>query len=156
MHEEIIELLPYKSSFLFVDHISALSADGITAEFTLKENSFFYEDHFINNPVTPGAIITEIMAQCGLVAFGIYLLKNENKEMKMQENNFFPLLTSVEISFLKKVLPGEKVVVISKKIYFRFNKLKCFVEMQNQHGETIAKGNFSGIIQQADLNKIQG
>jgi len=153
MHEDIIELLPYKSSFLFVDNISALSVDGITAEYTLKENSFFYEDHFINNPVTPGAIITEIMAQCGLVALGIYLLKNENK---MQENNYFPLLTSVDISFLKMVLPGEKVVVISKKIYFRFNKLKCFVEMKDQLGETIAKGNFSGIIQQADLKNKQG
>ncbi|MEO7211066.1 MAG: hydroxymyristoyl-ACP dehydratase [Chitinophagaceae bacterium] len=153
MHEEIIELLPYKSSFKFVDHISALSTEGITAEYTLKKDAFFYEDHFVNNPVTPGAIITEIMAQCGLVAFGIYLLKDEHK---IQENNYFPLLTSVDISFLKMVLPGEKVVIISKKIYFRFNKLKCFVEMQNQHGETIAKGNFSGIIQQADLKKLQG
>ena len=151
MHEEIIELLPYKSSFLFVDNISALSADGITAEYTLNENSFFYEDHFVNNPVTPGAIITEIMAQCGLVAFGIYLLKNENK---MQENNYFPLLTSVEISFLKMVLPGEKVMVISKKIFFRFNKLKCFVKMKNQQGETIAKGNFSGMIRIADKKII--
>jgi len=151
MHEDIIELLPYKSSFLFVDTISALSVDGITAEYTLKENSFFYEDHFINNPVTPGAIITEIMAQCGLVAFGIYLLKNENK---MQENNYFPLLTSVEISFLKMVLPGEKVMVISKKIFFRFNKLKCFVKMKNQQGETIAKGNFSGMIRIADKKII--
>ncbi len=155
MHDDIIEFLPYKSSFLFVDHISALSADGITAEYTLRDNAFFYEDHFVNNPVTPGAIITEIMAQCGLVAFGIYLLKNEKKEMKLQESNYFPLLTSVDISFLKMVLPGEKVVVISKKIYFRFNKLKCFVEMQDQYGETIAKGNFSGIIQQADLKKLQ-
>ncbi len=152
MHEEIIQLLPYKSSFLFVDHISAISTEGITAEYTLRENAFFYEDHFINNPVTPGAIITEIMAQCGLVAFGIFLLKDEQDKMKMQEGDFFPLLTSVEISFLKMVLPGEKVKVISKKIYFRFNKLKCFVEMKDQHGVTIAKGNFAGIIQQTEKN----
>lgn len=150
MYEEIIQLLPYKSSFLFVDHISALSTEGIIAEYTLRKNAFYYEDHFINNPVTPGAIITEIMAQCGLVAFGIYLLKSEHKDLKMTEGNFFPLLTSVEISFLKMVLPGEKVNVISKKIYFRFNKLKCFVEMKDQNGETIAKGNFSGIIQQTE------
>ena len=152
MHEEIIQLLPYKSRFLFVDHISAISTEGITAEYTLRENAFFYEDHFINNPVTPGAIITEIMAQCGLVAFGIFLLKDEQDKMKMQEGDFFPLLTSIEISFLKMVLPGEKVKVISKKIYFRFNKLKCFVEMKDQHGVTIAKGNFAGIIQQTEKN----
>ena len=152
MHEEIIQLLPYKSSFLFVDHISAISTEGITAEYTLRENAFFYEDHFINNPVTPGAIITEIMAQCGLVAFGIFLLKDEQDKMKMQEGDFFHLLTTVEISFLKMVLPSEKVKVNSKKIYFRFNKLKCFVEMKDQHGVTIAKGNFAGIIQQTEKN----
>ena len=152
MHEEIIQLLPYKSSFLFVDHISAISTEGITAEYTLRENAFFYEDHFINNPVTPGAIITEIMAQCGLVAFGIFLLKDEQDKMKMQEGDFFLLLTSVEISFLKMVLPGEKVKVISKKIYFRSNKLKCFIEKKEQHGVTIAKGNFAGIIQQTEKN----
>ena len=99
MHEEIIQLLPYKSSFLFVDHISAISTEGITAEYTLRENAFFYEDHFINNPVTPGAIITEIMAQCGLVAFGIFLLKDEQDKMKMQEGDFFLYLLQLKFLF---------------------------------------------------------
>ena len=37
----------------------------------------------------------------------------------------FPLLTSTEVSFFKMVLPGEKVTVVSKKQYFRFNKLNA-------------------------------
>src|ERR1700760_4643364 len=98
MKSDIIAYLPYKSSFLFVDNITALDADGVTGDYTLNRNSFFYEDHFVNNPVTPGVIITEIMAQIGLVVLGIYLTKSGNtkEEVTMGENSF-PLFTSTEV-----------------------------------------------------------
>lgn len=147
MFDDIIQYLPYKSSFLFVDHISALDENGVTGDFTLNGNAFFYEDHFVNNPVTPGVIITEIMAQIGVVVLGIYLVKSGNikEEVKMDEHSF-PLLTSTDVSFFKMVLPGEKVTVTSKKLYFRFGKLKCAIEMRNEATELVAKGIFSGMI----------
>ena len=150
MYSDILAHLPYKSSFLFVDHISSLDEDGVTGDYTLKKNSSFYEDHFVNNPVTPGVIITEIMAQIGLVVLGIFLIVSENKETgaAMVEGSF-PLLTATDVSFFKMVLPGEKVTVSSKKQYFRFGKLKCQVEMHNEANELVAKGIFSGIIKSA-------
>jgi 3-hydroxyacyl-[acyl-carrier-protein] dehydratase len=147
MFNEILKYLPYKSAFLFVDHITALDEDGVTGDYTLKEDEYFYQDHFVNNPVTPGVIITEIMAQIGLVVLGIYLAKNENDKNGLEMNeNAFPLFTSTEVSFFKMVLPGEKVTVTSKKLYFRFGKLKCAIEMRNAAAELIAKGVFSGMI----------
>ena len=150
MYSDILAHLPYKSSFLFVDHISSLDEDGVTGDYTLKRESSFYEDHFVNNPVTPGVIITEIMAQIGLVVLGIFLIVSENKETgaAMVEGSF-PLLTATDVSFFKMVLPGEKVTVSSKKQYFRFGKLKCQVEMHNEANELVAKGIFSGIIKSA-------
>ncbi len=143
----IISLLPYKSSFLFVDAISALNAGGVTGEYTLKKESFFYEDHFPGNPITPGVIITEIMAQIGLVVLGVYLLMNDEEITGVvKSENSFPVFTETAVTFLKVVLPGEKVTVNSKKQYFRFGKLKCSVEMLNSAGDLIAKGVFSGII----------
>src|ERR1700742_3829999 len=151
MFNEILKYLPYKSSFLFVDNITALDADGVTGDYTLNRNSFFYEDHFVGNPVTPGVIITEIMAQIGLVVLGIFLLSKETEKSKEDTN--FPLFTSTDISFHKMVLPGEKVTVVSKKQYFRFGKLKCYVEMTDNNHEVVAKGMFSGIIKQINLKK---
>lgn len=152
MHNEILNHLPYKSSFRFVDHIEELCADGVVGEYTLKEDAFFYEDHFPGNPVTPGVILTEIMAQIGLVVLGLYLIQNELTGFSSDEA-LFPLLTSTEVSFSRMVLPGEKVIVISKKQYFRFGKLKCYVEMLNQNKEIIAKGMFSGVIRKAEIQK---
>ena len=153
MYEEILNHLPYKSSFRFVDNILQLDEDGVVGEYTLRPDSFFYEDHFVGNPVTPGVIITEIMAQIGLVVLGIFLLSQESAGYENSNESTFPLFTSTEVSFHKMVLPGEKIRVISKKQYFRFSKLKCYVEMWDSSNDLIAKGMFSGIVKKVDINK---
>lgn len=143
MFSYIFDLLPYKSSFRFVDEISFLDADKVVGHYTLREDAFFYEDHFPGNPVTPGAILTEIMAQIGLVVLGIHLIVTGAEQ---HDPAVFPLLSSVNVDFHKMALPGQRLTVTSKKDYFRFGKLKCHVEMHDAAGELVAKGIFSGFI----------
>lgn len=140
--EQIIQVLPYQKPFLFVDGIDAISADEITGHYTFKKDESFYEGHFKNNPVTPGVILTECMAQIGLVCLGIYILKDEIKE----NNNPQIALTSHQMDFYLPVLPEEKVTVVSEKEVFRFNKLKCKVKMLNAKGELVARGIISGML----------
>ncbi len=75
--QEIIKKLPYQKPFLFVDELTEISENGITGNYTFIENEYFYEGHFKENPITPGVILTETMAQIGVVCLGIYLLKDE-------------------------------------------------------------------------------
>ena len=151
MNNHILNHLPYKSSFRFVDNISLLNEDEVRGEYTLRNDAFFYEDHFEGNPVTPGVIITEIMAQIGLVVLGIFLVLKETDLNFAGDESLFPLLTSTDVSFHKIVLPGQKVTVISKKQYFRFGKLKCYVELLDSSKELVAKGMFSGIIKKMNI-----
>jgi 3-hydroxyacyl-[acyl-carrier-protein] dehydratase len=137
---DILSKLPYSKPFLFVDKIIEINEDRVVGEYTFDENLGFYEGHFKNNPVTPGVILTEVMAQIGLVCLGIYLL-NENIN-----SNTSIGLTSTNIEFLKTVFPNEKVTVISEKIYFRFGKLKCKVQMKNEKDETVCTGEIAGMI----------
>ena len=153
MVDKILSHLPYKSSFRFIDDISLLTENEIIGEYTLRPDAFFYEDHFVGNPVTPGVIITEIMAQIGLVTLGIFLLLKESDFKSLNEGSLFPLLTSTDVSFYKMVLPGQKITVISKKQYFRFGKLKCYIEMLDSSKEVVAKGMFSGIIKNIEFKK---
>jgi len=147
MFDHILEKLPYGPSFCFVDNIYELNENGICGDYTLKTDASFYEGHFKGYPVTPGVILTEIMAQIGLVAFGIYIIDGMSADEQEKDGHpLFPLLTSTNVSFYKMVLPGQKVSVISKKEYFRFNKLKCSVEMFDEANELIATGVFAGII----------
>ncbi|TDX01346.1 3-hydroxyacyl-ACP dehydratase FabZ family protein [Dinghuibacter silviterrae] len=146
MYKDILDHLPYKSTFRFVDRLTYLSEDEVKGEFTLRKDAFFYEDHFPGNPVTPGVILTEIMAQIGLVTLGIYLVVRGQGPSGADANLLYPLLTSTEVSFHKMVLPGDTVYVHSQKQYFRFGKLKCMVVMTDSEGRRIAEGIFSGVI----------
>ena len=137
---EILAKLPYSPPFLFVDDLVSVNENGVTGSFTFKEDLDFYKGHFRNNPVTPGVILTECMAQIGLVCLGIFLVGKD-----LSENSQIGL-TSTEIEYLKPVFPGEKVTVISEKIYFRFNKLKCKVKMLNEKSEIVCEGTIAGII----------
>jgi 3-hydroxyacyl-[acyl-carrier-protein] dehydratase len=138
--EEIISKLPYSKPFLFVDELLRLDENGVEGCYTFDENLDFYKGHFKDNPVTPGVILTEVMAQIGLVCLGIFLLNDTFNETTAIA------LSSSEISFLKPVFPNEKVTVISEKIYFRFGKLKCKVMMKNEKGETVCSGTIAGMI----------
>ena len=139
--QDIILKLPYSEPFLFVDEIRNIDENGIEGSFTFDENLYFYRGHFKENPVTPGVILTEVMAQIGLVCLGIYLSKDD----AIGKNQIIAL-TSTEIEFLKPVFPNEKVFVISEKIYFRFGKLKCKVSMKNEKGEEVCCGTIAGMI----------
>ncbi|OBX24410.1 MULTISPECIES: 3-hydroxyacyl-ACP dehydratase FabZ family protein [Bizionia] len=140
--EDIIAKLPYQKPFLFVDELLEIDENGISGTYTFHASSDFYKGHFINNPVTPGVILTETMAQIGLVSFGIYLMNKSGETM----NDIQIALTSSEIDFFKPVFPGEKVFVKSEKEYFRFNKLKCKVDMFNIKNELVCRGKIAGMI----------
>ncbi len=139
---QIITLLPYQQPFLFVDELTMISNEGITGNYTFKPNEYFYKGHFKNNPITPGVILTECMAQIGVVSLGLYILK----ENISNEKNLQIALTSSQIDFFLPVFPNEKVTVISEKEVYRFNKLKCKVKMLNKKNELICRGVISGMI----------
>ena len=133
---EILSRLPYTQPFLFVDDLLEVNENGIKGTFTYHKDLEFYKGHFKNHPITPGVILTETMAQIGLVCFGIYLTEGTDEIV---------MLSSCKIDFLKPVYPGEKVMVTSTKNYFRFNKLSCKVVMENEAGETVCSGEIAGM-----------
>jgi 3-hydroxyacyl-[acyl-carrier-protein] dehydratase len=140
MVNEILAKLPYTRPFLFVDELTHIDENGAEGTFIFHEDLEFYQGHFKGHPITPGVILIETMAQIGVVSLGIYLLGNESNVTHSV------VLTSAECEFLKPVYPNEKVIVTSKKKYFRFGKLKCSVVMKNESGETVCTGTIAGMI----------
>lgn len=136
----ILAKLPYRAPFLFVDELIQVDDEGVAGTYTFDEDLDFYRGHFYDRAITPGVILIETMAQIGLACLGIFLL---NKDL-MQGSSI--ALTSNEIQFLKPVYPKEKVTVFSKKIYFRFGKLKCAVTMKNEAGQEVCKGILAGMM----------
>lgn len=126
----IISRLPYGNGFLFVDGISHVDEDYIIGNYTFRSDAPFYACHYKHRPVTPGVILIECMGQIGLVCHMIYLEKLYDADL-----SFSPVLSNVEVSFVKTVEPGEKVEVEAHKIYYRGGVLKSRVVLKNSAGE---------------------
>ena len=139
---EIVRSLPYGKPFLFVDSLEEITELGVRGSCTYAEDSDFYKGHFKDNPVTPGVILTETMAQIGVVCLGIFLLGDQIKQG-------FPniALTSSAVDFFIPVFPGERVEVVSRREVWRFGKLRCSVEMFNEKRELVCRGKISGMVQ---------
>ena len=127
---------------MFVEELTSISKKGIQGFYTFKEDEYFYQGHFRNNPITPGVILTEVMAQIGVVCLGLYLLRDKISETEEPQI----ALTSNHIDFFLPVFPKERVMVVSEKIYFRFNKLKCNVQLFNEKQELVCRGSISGML----------
>ena len=137
----ILDQLPYETPFLFVDGVEHIDDMGVEGNFTFRKEMYFYKGHFKDNPVTPGVILTECCAQIGLVCLGIFLLNGVEGTTKLKIG-----LSSSQMEFYKPVLPGEKVRVVSKKIYYRFHKLKCEVRMYDTKDDMVCKGVLAGML----------
>ncbi|MFT7231858.1 MAG: 3-hydroxyacyl-[acyl-carrier-protein] dehydratase [Cyclobacteriaceae bacterium] len=141
--EEIISKLPYQKPFHFVEQLESIDENGSVGTYSLKKDEYFYEGHFPGNPVTPGVIVIEIMAQIGLVCLGIFLEMDKSNN----SDNFVPFFSSTNVDFLKPSYPGDVLRISSKKVYYRFGKLKCTIECHNLTSEElVCRGEFSGMI----------
>ena len=140
MRMKILSLVPQQKPFRFIDEITELSADHVVGKYTFRSDEFFYAGHFPENPVTPGVILLECMAQIGLVTMARYLLILEGKN-----ENLTTLFTDAQVEFQALVLPGTEVIVRSEKTFWRRNKLKANVTMLLKDGKIAASGTLSGM-----------
>ncbi len=141
---QILELIPQQPPFRFIDDIAAIEGGKICAVYRFRENEYFYRGHFPGNPITPGVILIEAMAQTGVVALGISLLLQEGAPSEMLKNmtTLFAFAESIEFSGI--VHPGEKVVIQGEKIYYRKGVLKSKVSMMRENGEIVCIGLLTG------------
>jgi 3-hydroxyacyl-[acyl-carrier-protein] dehydratase len=102
MDRNLFDYLPHRPPFAFVDEFE-VSEDGKSVKgsrvFTDKE--FFFPGHFPGNPVVPGVILVETMAQCG----GAGLVK---AACIGKDNDFF-LASVKEAKFRRIVRPNDKL-----------------------------------------------
>ena len=141
--KEVLELIPQQAPFRFIDEILELDSDHIVATYRFPEDSDFYRGHFPGNPITPGVILVETMAQAGVVGLGIYLFALEASKEELSK--LVTVFTDTSIDFQGTVLPGERVTTTARKVFWRRRKLRSEVEMTNAAGTVVCSGIVSGM-----------
>ena len=98
----IRELLPHRYPMQLVDKVIALGATSIVGVKNITANEPFFQGHFPQEPVMPGVLQIEAMAQCG----GLLVLNNLEEPERW--STYF--LKIDDVKFRQKVVPGDTLM----------------------------------------------
>jgi len=136
--DEIKKLIPHRPPFLFIEECNIIEKAKIGESFRIfDESEYFFEGHFPGNPIVPGVVIIEAMAQTAGVVVSENLLNNNDKSVLFMSIN--------KAKFRRPVLPSHKIkfyveMINSIKNVYKF-KGKAF------HNDLlVAESEFSAMI----------
>ena len=114
---DIIKVLPHRYPFILIDRIEITNpGERLVALKNLTINEPFFQGHFPGQPVMPGVLSLEIMAQAGS------FLMLSQVEDPMSTNMFF---SSVEkAKFRKPIVPGDQLTIYMRLIKEKLNLCK--------------------------------
>ncbi len=122
--EEIKKYLPHREPLLLVDQVVDLkSYKYIDAVKNVNISNFFFNGHFPNNPIMPGVLILECLAQAG----AILAYKSGGYNTK---TTLFYLGSVINLKFRKIVRPGDKLIL---KVKVKSIKLKAWRFIANAY-----------------------
>lgn len=113
--DDIMKILPHRDNMLLLDSIEEIEGVAI-GHYYVKGDEFFLKGHFPNNPIVPGVILCEILAQSACI-----LLKDKLKK------NCLPFYTGLNnVKFRAPVKPQEEIIthcsIVREKHPFYFAK----------------------------------
>jgi 3-hydroxyacyl-[acyl-carrier-protein] dehydratase len=130
--KEIPDSLPHVFPFRMVDRILGIEkGKKATVLKNVSVDEPYFLGHFLKEPVMPGVLILEAMAQTGGIAF--------HSSFEMEEEGI-PVLARIEEFRLKRrVIPGDQIVIEAEvlRIYSNLAKVKVVARVK---GESVAEG----------------
>ena len=132
--DEIKEIIPQREPFLMIDEVEEYTPGvGATAYKYVNEEEWYFEGHFPGNPIMPGDLITESLAQTGAVAI---LSVPENKG----KNALFGGINNMK--FKRMVVPGDKLK-LEVKIIKQKGPIGVGEAIATVNGQIAAKGELT-------------
>lgn len=102
-HVAISKLMPHKFPFLLVDKVIELSSTHVVAIKNVTADQYFFPGHFPDNPIMPGVLMVEAMAQAG----GVLVLS----DVPDPENYSTYFMKMDNVRFKDKVVPGDTLIL---------------------------------------------
>ena len=102
---KVMEFLPHRYPFLMVDRvIETKKGESLSALKNVSINEPFFQGHFPNQPIMPGVLVLEALAQAtGLLAFSSKLVDHEKK--------IYMLVGIDKVRFRGQVVPGDQLIL---------------------------------------------
>ena len=145
--KEIMETIPHRQPFLLIDAVEELEpGKRAVARKCVSYNEPYFGGHFPGEPVMPGVLIIEALAQVGAVAV---LMQEENKG----KLGYFGGIKNCR--FRRKVVPGDKLK-LEARIIRQKGPLVIGEAVASVDGEVAVKAELSLMIGKAETDEKQG
>jgi 3-hydroxyacyl-[acyl-carrier-protein] dehydratase len=132
--KQIMEIIPQRPPFLMIDRVEEfVPGESCTAYKNVCVDEWYFSGHFPGNPIMPGVLITEALAQTGAVAI---LSMEENKG----KNALFGGID--KLKFKKMVVPGD-VLKLEVKIIKRKGPIGVGEALATVDGKIAVKGELT-------------
>ena len=132
--EQIKEIIPQREPFLMIDEVEEfIPGESAIAYKNVNVEEWYFKGHFPGNPIMPGVLITESLAQTGAVAI---LSMKENKG----KNALFGGIDKMK--FKKMVVPGDRLK-LEVKIIKRKGPLGVGEAIATVNGSVVAMGELT-------------
>ncbi len=131
--EDSIKLLPQKKPFLFIDYVEFTNDNKIICINRFESDEFFYKGHFPHNPITPGVLLIESMAQSAQLFCSL-----------STKNSVFGYLVKVDkCSFHQVVKPNNEIQIVTA-LESTIGDFRSFSsQVLNKDNKLIAKAKFT-------------
>jgi 3-hydroxyacyl-[acyl-carrier-protein] dehydratase len=140
---EVLARIPQREPFRFVDEILEIDDEHVVASYRWRPEADFYRGHFPGDPVTPGVLLVESLAQASVVALGAYLLAKELPEEEAAK--IVPFFTDAIVEFTGMVPPGATTRLESRRVFWRRRKLRIAGEIRLEDGSVVCQATLSGL-----------
>ena len=132
--EEIEKIIPQRDPFLMIDEVEEyIPGESAVAYKNVKETEGYFKGHFPGNPIMPGVLITESLAQTGAIAI---LSMEENRG----KNALFGGIDKMK--FKKMVVPDDRLK-LEVKIIKRKGPIGVGEAIATVDGKIVAKGELT-------------
>jgi 3-hydroxyacyl-[acyl-carrier-protein] dehydratase len=101
--EQIKKILPHRYPFLLVDRVLEVDAESIKAYKNVTANEEFFNGHFPGQPIMPGVLQVEALAQAGAI-----MLMSQSED---PENTLMVFTGINKCKFRKQVVPGDQLML---------------------------------------------
>ncbi len=136
---QIESILPHREPFLFVDGVMEFSHNKIRAFLNLSEDLPFFKGHFPGNPIMPGVLVTESLAQTSGLCLTMAARSDKSGTLEFSDGDVF-YLASANIKYLAVARAGEKLELFSSMTR-GFNGLYHFCVSASSGRNRIAEGS---------------
>ena len=140
MTEDVLEIIPHRPPFLFVDKIIDITGTNISTEKRVKPNESFFKGHYPGNPIMPGVLVCEAVFQSGAILLSS---TQKNSGTSKADSKGVPVLTRIKDVKFKNIVRPDDLLQIQVELVEKIGEAYFMNGVARVDGKVVLRAKFT-------------